>query len=110
MINEVDPYLVFLKVCETIDKCSVVKNNKGFDITIDNIENAVLVEDMKKWGLYQRNSCEWDRKFVATCGRCRKLGDRCLKACNSFNIAKENLFKNLVKEGKDYLENFIKDF
>ena len=39
MINEVDPYLVFLKVCETIDKCSVIKNNKGFDITIDNIEN-----------------------------------------------------------------------
>ena len=54
MINEVDPYLVFLKVCETIDKCSVIKNNKGFDITIDNIENSVLVEDMKKWGLHRR--------------------------------------------------------
>ena len=58
MINEVDPYLVFLKVCETIDKCSVVKNNKGFDITIDNIENAILVEDMKKWGLHRRVN-EW---------------------------------------------------
>ena len=57
--------------------------------------------------LCQRNSCKWDRKFVVTCGRCRKA--RC-QACNSFNIAKENLFKNLDKEGKDYLENFIKDF
>ena len=54
MINEVDPYLVFLRVCEQIDKCSVVTNNKGFDNTIDNIENAVLVEDMKKWVLHRR--------------------------------------------------------
>ena len=36
-----------------------------------------------------------------------KLG---CQACNSFNIAKENLFENLDKEGKDYLENFIKAF
>ena len=58
-------------------------------------------------GLSQRNSREWDRKFKVTCDRCRKT--RC-KACSSFNIAKENLFKNLDKEGKYYLENFIKDF
>ena len=58
-------------------------------------------------GLCQRNSCEWDRKFVVICDRCRKA--RC-QACNSINIAKENLFKNLDKEGKYYLDNFIKDF
>ena len=52
MINQVDAYLVFVRVCELIDECSVVKN-KGFDIAIDNIENAVLVEDMKKWVLHR---------------------------------------------------------
>ena len=62
---------------------------------------------MLERGLCQRNSCKWDRKFVVTCDRCRKA--RC-QACNSFNIAKENLFENLDKEGKDYLENFIKAF
>ena len=54
MINKVDPYLVFLRVCELIHKCSVITNNKGFDITINNIEHAVLVEDMKKWVLHRR--------------------------------------------------------
>ena len=29
MINEVDSYLVFLRVCELVDKCLVVKNEKG---------------------------------------------------------------------------------
>ena len=54
MINEVDPYLVFLRVCELIHKCSVITNNKSFDITINNIEHAVLVEDLKKWVLHRR--------------------------------------------------------
>ena len=40
MINEVDPYLVFLRICQLAKKCAVV--------TVDNIENAFLVEDMKK--------------------------------------------------------------
>ena len=62
---------------------------------------------MLECGLCQLNSCEWDRKFKVTCDRCRKA--RC-KTCISFDIAKENLFKNLDKQGKDYLENFIKDF
>ena len=54
MINEVDPYLVFLRVCELVDKCSVVKIEKGFGIRIDHILNAVLVEDMKKWVLHRK--------------------------------------------------------
>ena len=40
MINEVDPYLVLLRICQLAKKCAVV--------TVDNIENAFLVEDMKK--------------------------------------------------------------
>ena len=54
MINECDPYLVFLRVCGLCNKCSILRNDKGFDITIDNIENAVLVEDMKKWVLHRK--------------------------------------------------------
>ena len=54
MINEVDPYLVFLRVCELVNECTIVRNEKGFDIRIDNIINAVLVEDMKKWVLYRK--------------------------------------------------------
>ena len=58
-------------------------------------------------GLCQRNSCEWVGKFKITCDRCRNARR---KACSSLSIAKENLFKHLDKEEKDYLENFIKDF
>ena len=94
---------------ETINKKNELFKRDLLKKQFERFQNKVLI-NVLECGLYQRNSCEWDRKFVATCGRCRKLGDRCLKACNSFNIAKENLFKNLVKEGKDYLENFIKDF
>ena len=54
MINECDSYLVFLRVCELSNKCSILRNDKGFDITIDNIENAVLIEDMKKWFYIER--------------------------------------------------------
>ena len=48
MINEVDPYLLFLRVCQLFNKCAVIKNDRGFEITVDNIENAVVVKDMKK--------------------------------------------------------------
>ena len=54
MINEVDPYLVFLRICQLAKKYAVVKNGSGFDITVDNTENAFLVEDMKKWVLHGR--------------------------------------------------------
>ena len=59
MINEVDPYLVFPRVCQLVNKCTVIKNDRGFDIAIDNIENAVLVEEMKKWVLHRKiNICQ----------------------------------------------------
>ena len=54
MINEVDPYLVFLRICEPAKKCPVVINGRGFDITVDNTENAFVVEGMKKWVLHRR--------------------------------------------------------
>ena len=54
MINEVASYLVFLRICQFVNKCAVIKNDIGFDITVDNLENAVLVEDMKKWILHKK--------------------------------------------------------
>ena len=54
MIKEVDPYLVFLRVCELVNECAIVRNGKGFDIRIGNIINVVLVEDMKKWVLHRK--------------------------------------------------------
>ena len=72
----------------------------------ERFQNKVLT-NLLECGLCQCNSCKSDRKFIVTCDRCRKAR---FQACNSFNIAKENLFKNFYKEGKDYLENFIQDF
>ena len=53
-LNEVGDYYLFLRVCELANHCCVVKIDKGFDITVDVRENAVLVNDMKKWGLNRR--------------------------------------------------------
>ena len=72
----------------------------------ERFQNEELI-NVLECGFCKRISCEWDRKFKVTCDICRKA--RC-KACSSFNIAKENLFRNLDKEGKDYLGNFIKNF
>ena len=41
---------------------------------------------------------------------CRFCRERFCKACRNFNIAKETLLKYLDPIGKDYIENFIKDF
>ena len=54
MINQVDPSLVFLRACELVNECTVVRNEKRFDIRIDNITNEVLVEDIKKWVLHRK--------------------------------------------------------
>ena len=43
--------MVFLRVSELVNECTIVRNERGFDIRIDNIINAVLVKDMKKWVL-----------------------------------------------------------
>ena len=72
----------------------------------ERFQNEELINVLQCW-LCQCNLCEWDKKFKVACDRYRKA--RC-KAYSSFDIAKENLFKNLDKEGKDYLENFEKGF
>lgn len=53
-LNEVEDYYIFLRDCQLAGKWSVVKNESGFDITIDNEENAVLVNGIKKWVLHRR--------------------------------------------------------
>ena len=52
--------MVFLRACELVNECTVVRNEKRFDIRIDNITNEVLVEDIKKWVLHRKvnfNQC-----------------------------------------------------
>ena len=44
----------FLECCQLVNKCKVIKNGKSFDVAVDNIENAVLVEDMEKWILRRK--------------------------------------------------------
>ena len=46
--------MVFLRACELVNECTVVRNEKRFDIRIDNITNEVLVEDIKKWVLHRK--------------------------------------------------------
>ena len=53
-LNEIGDYELFLRVCELTNHCCVVKTDKGFDITVDVRENAVLINDMKKWVLNRR--------------------------------------------------------
>ena len=44
---------------------------------------------------------------ILSCKYCRETF---CKACHNFNIAKETLLKGLDPIGKEYIENFIKDF
>ena len=70
-------------------------------------QNEVLI-NVLECGLCQSSSCgESHKKFFLGCGRCRKA--QC-QPCIIFNIAKQILLENLDREGRKYLENFIKDF
>ena len=61
-----------------------------------------------KCGYCQKTACQsFHQKFLVSCKCCR---ERFCKACHNFNIVKEALLKYLDPIGKDYIENFIKDF
>ena len=56
----------------------------------------------------QKTACQsWHRKFLVICKYCKEAF---CKACHNFNIAKETLFKAADSIGKEYIENFVKDF
>ena len=56
----------------------------------------------------QKTACEsFHKKFLASCKFCR---ENFCKSCQSFNITKENLLSYTDEIGKEYIENFIKDF
>ena len=44
---------------------------------------------------------------IVSCKYCREAF---CKACHNFGIAKESILKTLDPIGKEYIENFIKDF
>ena len=59
-------------------------------------------------GYCQKTACaSFHTKFLVSCKFCRQ---NFCKNCHSFNIAKENLLSNTDKNGKEYIENFIKGF
>ena len=63
---------------------------------------------MLKRGYCQKTACQsWHRKFLVSCKYCREVF---CKACHNFHIAKETLLKGLDPIGKEYIENFVKDF
>ena len=68
-------------------------------------ENLV---EILKCGYCQKTACQsWHQKFLVSCKFCR---EGFCKACHNFNIAKETLLQGLDPIGKDYIENFVKDF
>ena len=68
-------------------------------------ENLV---EILKCGYCQKTSCQfWHRKFLVSCKYCRQ---GFCKACHNFDIGKESILKTLDPIGKEYIENFIKDF
>ena len=46
--------LPFFRTWELANHCCVMKNDKGLDIEVDMRENAVLVNDMKRWSLNRK--------------------------------------------------------
>ena len=68
-------------------------------------ENLVQILEC---GYCQKTAREsFHKKFLVSCKFCRETF---CKSCHNFNIAKEILFKGLDQTGKEYIENFIKDF
>ena len=68
-------------------------------------ENVV---EILKCGYCQKTACQSRRrKFLVSYKYCREAF---CKACHNFNITKETLFKAVDSIGKEYIENFIKDF
>ena len=65
-------------------------------------------EKFQKENLVEILKCGYcHRKFLVSCKFCREAF---CKTCHNFNIAKKTLLKGLDIIGKDYIENFIKDF
>ena len=64
--------------------------------------------EMLKCGYCQKTACEsFHKNFLASYKFCR---ENFCKSCQSFNITKENLLSYTDEIGKEYIENFIKDF
>ena len=61
-----------------------------------------------KCGYCEKTACQsWHQKFLVSWKFCREAF---CKACYNFNVGKETLLKGFDPIGKDYIENFIKDF
>ena len=74
---------------------------------VERFQKEDLVETLK-CSYCQKTACEsFHTKFLVECKFCRQ---NLCKNCPSFNIAKENLLSNVDDIGKEYIENFNKNF
>ena len=58
-------------------------------------------------GYCQKIACEFHTKFLFSCKFCRETF---CKNCHKFDVAKDVLLQKADEIGKDYIENFIRDF
>ena len=74
----------------------------------ERFQKGNLVEILK-CGYCQKTACEsWHNKFLVSCKYCREAF---CKPCYNFNVAKKKtVIEGTNSVGKDYIENFIKDF
>ena len=58
-------------------------------------------------GYCQKIACEFHTKFLFSCKFCRETF---CKNCHKFDVAKDVFLQKADEIGKDYIENFIRDF
>ena len=105
-LNEVSNFLTFKRICKLAKHCSVIANERGFDISVDIKENKNLVNDIRSWLL--------TRKLDRVRDMCGTIENICmfriykLWAITSIILTKAIYnFKKLLKILNQYI-NFIK--
>ena len=74
---------------------------------LERFQKEGLIEILQR-GYCQKTACQtFHKKFLFSCKFCRETF---CKKCHKFDTTKEILLKELDEIGKDYIENFIKDF
>ena len=73
----------------------------------EKVQKEDLIEIFKCGYCQKRVFESFHKNVLASCKLCR---ENFYRSCQSFNITKENLLSYTDEIGKEYIENFIKDF
>ena len=76
----------------------VVKKGRGFNITVDNTENAFLVEDMKKWVLHRK--VDFNQYYNPNDTISTRYTDLIIQLNNSWNYLKQIYLKENTEDFK----------